>query len=315
MKKHIVPFVHGLSDADKRLWISSISDAMPAIDIRPLADLSASERANAEVAIVANPDPADLAALPNLKWVQSLWAGVERLLQSMPDPSVEIVRLIDPQLAITMSEAALAWTLYLHRDMPRYARQQVQANWQQHLLPIAAQCRVSVLGLGQLGQTAALRLVANGFDVRGWSRNQKTLEGVQTDCGPEGMSRVLSQTDILIMLLPSTPATRNLLDGSALDRLPKGAQVINFARSDIIDTKALTKRLSSGQIKHAVLDVFAQEPLPPSDPLWAHPSLTVLPHISAPTNHETAAAIVAEHLKRWFDHGAMPTPVSRRDGY
>jgi glyoxylate/hydroxypyruvate reductase A len=97
--------------------------------------------------------------------------------------------------------------------------------------------------------------------------------------------------------------------------LPKGAQLINFARGDIVDTQALSTRLLSGQIKHAVLDVFAQEPLPSNDPLWTHPSLTILPHISAPTNHETAAAIVTEHLQNWFDHGAMPTPVSRRNGY
>lgn len=311
----IVPFVHSLTDDDAGRWTETLHIAIPEVDIREIGTLSDVERAAAEVAIVANPNPIDLTALPNLRWVQSLWAGVERLLDAVPDPTVEIVRLTDPQLAETMAEAVLSWTLYLHRDMPRYAAQQRLAKWQQHDLPPTASRRVSVLGLGQLGQAATMRLVANGFQVSGWSRSPKDLDAVQTFSGTDGMASLLSETDILVVLLPSTPATRGLLGSAEFDCLPSGAQIINFARADILDTASLVDRLASGRIRHAVLDVFDQEPLTPDDPLWGNPAVTVLPHVSAPTNRNTAAALVADHLRGWFADGTMPAPVSRRNGY
>ncbi|WP_288960820.1 glyoxylate/hydroxypyruvate reductase A [uncultured Sulfitobacter sp.] len=315
MTKAIVPFFHSLSETQAAKWRMALKAAIPEIDICEMHELSMADRAAADVAIVANLDPNDLVGMPNLKWVQSLWAGVERLLAAMPDPSVEIVRLVDPQLAETMAEAVLAWTLYLHRDMPRYAAQQKLGVWEQHDLPTAASRRIGILGLGQLGQSAAKRLVANGFDVRGWSRSAKTLDQVQTYSGAEGMAQLLAEADILIVLLPSTPATRNLLDDTAFEYLPKGARIINFARADIIDQRSLVDRLVSGRINHAVLDVFDQEPLPADDPLWSNPAVTVLPHISAPTNRHTAAALVATNLRRWFADGTMPPAVSRSNGY
>jgi len=313
MSKPIIPFIHSLSEMAAEAWMRALKAAMPGLRIALLAELSNEERERTEVAIVVNPDPRDLAVLPNLQWVQSLWAGVERLLAGMPDPSVRIARLIDPHLAETMAEAVLAWTLYLHRDMQRYAAQQRVAEWHQHDLLTAAERRVSILGLGQLGQAAAARLHDNNFDVRGWSRSPKAIEGIQIFCGD--LSPLLEETDILVILLPSTNNTRGLLNGEALDRLPHGAQIINFARADIIDTPALLDRLASGQIDHAVLDVFAHEPLPSDDPLWRDPAVTVLPHTSAPTNRTSAARVVATNLQGWFDDATMPATVSKRDGY
>ncbi|MFT4670780.1 MAG: glyoxylate/hydroxypyruvate reductase A [Pseudohongiellaceae bacterium] len=315
MTKVIIPFAHSLSDDDTSYWLNSLNAAIPEIDIREISKLTDAERAAAEVALVANPNPATLKTLPRLKWVQSLWAGVEGLLEAMPDSTVEIVRLTDPQLADTMAEAVLAWTLYLHRDMPRYAAQQKHAIWQQHELTTAARRRVSVLGLGQLGQVAAVRLATNGFSVCGWSRSPKYLKSVQTFSGADEMTSLLSDTDILVILLPSTPSTRGLLNGSVLDCLPYGAQIINFSRADILDTEALVDRLENGRISHAVLDVFEQEPLAPDDLLWQRSNVTVLPHISAPTNRGTAAAIISANLRGWLANGTIPTSISRYLGY
>jgi len=310
-----VPFVHGLIDAQASAWLEAMRSAAPDLDFRFLSDVSAQERKEVEVAVVANPEPATLAELPKLKWVQSLWAGVDRILREMPDPSVQIVRLIDPQLGETMAEAVLAWTLYLHRDMPRYAAQQRDRLWVQHDLPTAAERSVGLLGLGHLGQSAADRLKKNGFTVRGWSRSAKQIPEVATFDGADGLAEIARTSDILVVLLPSTPQTRGLLGHGFFADMKPGASLINFARGDILVQDALTAGLEARLVDHAVLDVFMVEPLPETDLLWSNPNVTILPHISAPTNKRSASAVVARNLTTYFTDRHMPVPVSRDAGY
>lgn len=313
--KPIVPFVHSLNDAQALAWLDAMRSAAPQLDFRLLSDVSAPERKKVEVAVVANPDPAALADLPRLKWVQSLWAGVERLLQEMPDPTVEIVRLVDPQLGETMAEAVLAWTLYLHRAMPNYIAQQRERLWVQHELPTAAERTVGLLGLGHLGIRALDRLKQNGFAVQGWSRSAKKIQGVATFSGTEGLVEIARQSDILVALLPLTPQTRWLLGHQFFSHMRTGASLINFARGDIIVQDALAEALNERRVNHAVLDVFSVEPLPATDPLWSNPYVTILPHISAPTNKRSASAVVAKNLTIYFIDRQMPVPVSRDTGY
>ncbi|MCP3674533.1 MAG: glyoxylate/hydroxypyruvate reductase A [Gammaproteobacteria bacterium] len=312
---HLVPFVHNLPNDNESAWLSILRTAMPKMDIRPIRDISEKDRNSVEVAIVANPAPADLSALPNLKWIQSLWAGVEKLLGELPDDQIAIVRLIDPQLAETMAEAVLAWTLYLHRNMPKYAMQQTQREWKQHDVLMASERTIGILGLGHLGKKSANRLHQNGFKVVGWSRSAKKLPGVETFNGDSGLLEIAKQVDIIVVLLPSTPQTRGLLEHHFFENMKPGASLINFARADIINADALTKGLEDRRIEHAVLDVFLNEPLPKTDPLWNNPHVTVLPHISAPTNMHTASQIVAENLLTYFTSKEIPLAVSRQDGY
>ncbi|WP_417686867.1 2-hydroxyacid dehydrogenase [Roseibium sp.] len=316
MSVRVLPLVARGPEDELSSWIDSLNSALgPETTVRLLPDLSREESAAVEVAIVANPDPADLASLPALKWVQSLWAGVERMVAELPANGPKIVRLVDPQMAETMSEAVLAWTLYLHRDMPRYARQQAERKWQEHTLKLPSERIIAVLGLGNLGQAAALRLKANGFNVIGWSRSSKDIAGVETRCGEDGLKSVLSRADIAVLLMPLTEDTRDLIDTRRLSWMPHGAQVINFARGPIIDDDALLGALDEGRIAHAVLDVFAAEPLSDDHRYWDHPSVTVLPHISAPTIHSTASRIVADNLRTYFDKGTIPQAVDRTRGY
>jgi len=311
----IIPFVAQLDDDETRLWQSVLRDALPGYQVVAFEQLDEAQRAGVEVAIVADPDPGDLALLPNLKWVQSLWAGVERLMTELPDAGFDIVRLTDPQLAADMSEAALAWTLYLHRDMPAYRVQQECKIWQHHELPLPSQRCVGVLGLGKLGTAAAGRLLANGFEVCGWSRSKAEIARVTTYAGPDGLSQILKRSDILIVLVPLTDQTHSLLNEETLALLPNGASIINFARGPVINDQALLAALDSGHLKHAVLDVFDIEPLPQDSPLWQHPKVTVLPHISARTNYHTASVLAAGNITRFFKNGEMPTVVDKTLGY
>ncbi|POF28498.1 2-hydroxyacid dehydrogenase [Roseibium marinum] len=312
----LIPFVSQSPSGDRLAWDNVLPAALAGIaEIKPFADLTDEERRDATVAIVANPDPAEVAALPNLVWVQSLWAGVERLMAELPEDGPLIVRLTDPQMAETMSEAVLAWTLYLHRDMPRYMAQQRRKIWHEHELRPAAERTVGILGIGNLGSAAARRLRANGFNVLGWSRSEKTLDGIQCHHGPEGLRTVLKQSDIVVLLMPLTGETRGMIGAAELQACKQGACLINFARGPILDTQALIAALEHGPLAHAVLDVFEKEPLPPSDPLWLHEKVTVLPHVSAPTTRSTASKIVAGNIARYFSSGTIPHSVDRKRGY
>lgn len=311
----VLPFIAPPDAPQQAEWIAALQAAMPQETVVPLAALDEAARLRCEVAVVANPRPEDLRRLPRLRWVHSVWAGVERLLADLGDLDLRVVRLVDPQLADTMAEAVLAWTLYLHRDMPRYAQQQRERRWQP-LKPVRAQDRtVGLLGLGALGSAAAARLSAAGFAVQGWSRTPRTLPGVSGHAGEDGLAQVLSTADILVCLLPLTPHTRGLLDDAALARLPPGAGLINFARGPIADDAALRRALDGGRLSHAVLDVFDIEPLPADRWHWTHPAVTVLPHISAPTDRQTAARIVAANIAAYRQHGRIPPHVDRERGY
>lgn len=312
----VIPFVSQTHAEEQAAWLQALPEALLNIaEVKPFETLTDVEREQARVAIVANPDPAKLASLANLVWVQSLWAGVERLTAELPADGPLIVRLADPQMAETMSEAVLAWTLYLHRDMPRYMKQQREKIWREHTLKTPQERTVGILGLGKLGSATALRLKANGFNVTGWSRSPKTLDGIDNHYGPEGLMEVLRVSDILVLLTPLTKETRGLLGDAQFGICKPGAALINFSRGPVIDTKALVTALDSGTLSHAVLDVFDEEPLPQQSPLWDHERVTVLPHISAPTIVSTATRIVAGNIAGYFETGTIPESVDRKRGY
>jgi len=302
------------TDQEEAAWLHHLRTAMPTRRIVPLRRLDDAERRAVRVAIVADPDPEALTALPGLVWVQSLWAGVEGLLGTLP-ASIGIARLVDPLLSRTMAEAVLAWTLYLHRDMPRYAHQQRLRAWHQHDYRMPSQVTVGVLGLGELGTAAVQALSRHGYRTLGWARSPRNLHGVETFSAEQGLQQVCTRSDILVVLLPATPDTQGLIDARRLASMRTGAAVINFARGAIVDAAAVLVALDAGQLSHAVLDVFEQEPLPTDSPLWAHPGITVLPHVSAPTAPDSAAAVAAEAIQRYETSGELPVLVDRSRGY
>ena len=311
----MIALVTRISDEAEHLWLEALSLRMPEEKIVSFRHLNEEDRAAVDIAIVANPDPMDLARLPALTWIHSLWAGVERLVTEIGDSTLPVVRLVDPQLSRTMAEAVLAWTYYLFRDMPAYARFQRERSWQQLPYRRSDQITIGLLGLGALGEAAAHRLTDAGFKVIGWSRSAKDIEGVETHSGDDGLSAVLGRSDILTCLLPLTSETRGLLNAERLALLPANASVINFARGPIVVSEDLLQALDIGHLNHAVLDVFDVEPLPADAPFWNHPQITVLPHISAPTDRETAAAIVADNIRTFRRTAKLPSIVDFARGY
>lgn len=310
-----IPLICTLPEIYQQTWLKLLTEALPDERFILADDLETSARLECEIAIVANPDTEVLKTFENLKWVQSLWAGVENLIDVSAEQGFKLMRLVDPGLAVIMSEAVLAWTLYLHRKMPTYANQQRNKIWNQLVYSPPAECKVGILGLGELGQISAQRLANNGFHVMGWSRNAKDIENIESFCGEQGLQNMLPKCDILVCLLPLTDQTREIINRALIAQLPKDASVINFARGPLIEVDDLLKALDNGHLYHTILDVFNREPLEVESRLWEHPGVTILPHITAATHPESAIKTVAKNILDYRNNGKLSSFVDVKRGY
>ena len=211
---------------------------------------------------------------------------------------------------------ALWATLALQRDFFRYARQQRQGRWQQHAQRRADETPVLVLGQGEMGRTTARTLAQAGFVVSGWSRGGSAAEpGVKSLAGDQALWQALPQTQVLINLLPLTPHTLGLLNAPLFATLPRGAGVVNLARGRHLVDDDLLAALDSGQVGHAVLDVFHAEPLPTGHAFWSHPGVTLLPHVAAQTDARSAAAVAVANLRALRDGAPLRHRVEPTRGY
>lgn len=239
----------------------------------------------------------DFAPFRGCKAVLSLWAGVEKLLvnKTMTQP---LARMVNDQLTEGMVEYVVGHVLRHHLGMDAHIKGQ-DGVWRNTILPpLARERTVAMLGLGELGAASARALAALHFRVLGWSRTQKTIEGVECHAGEAGLADVLGQADIVVTLMPMTADTVNMLDARRIGQMRKGAVIINPGRGPLIDDAALLAALDSGRIGHATLDVFRVEPLPPDHPYWSHPNVTVTPHIAADTRTESACKVLVENIAR-----------------
>lgn len=255
----------------------------------------------------------DFTPYTRCKAVLSLWAGVEKIVtnQTLTQP---LCRMVDPGLTQGMVEWVAGHTLRYHLGIDANLAAQ-NGEWVQNVPPLAADRNVTVLGLGQLGEACATTLASLGLQVTGWSRSPKAIPGITCLHGPDGLTQALSTAEILITLLPNTAATENTLNAETLAQLPKGARIINPGRGTLIDDTALLNALNTGHIAHATLDVFRQEPLPADNPYWAHPNVTVTPHIAADTRAKTAAQAIAENIRRAENNEPLRHLVDRSAGY
>lgn len=273
-----------------------------------------------QVAVVANPPPGSLLGLPRLRLIQSLWAGVDRLLHdpTLP-PGVPIARMVDPAMNASMAESALWATLALHRGAFDYARDQQQRRWSPRPSRRAEQVQVLVLGLGQMGRHAAQRIAQQGYRVSGWRLHPAppgaALPGVDEHAGAAALPALLARSDIVINLLPLTPATLGLLDARFFAALSRGASLVNLARGAHLVEADLLQALACGQLAHAVLDVFHTEPLPDDHAFWSHPQVTVLPHVAGQTDPASASQVVAANVRALRDGRALQHLVERERGY
>lgn len=248
------------------------------------------------------------------KLVQRLWAGVEDIVGN-DTLNMPLARMVGGGLDQGMVEWVTGHVLRHHLGMDAHLNGQ-DGVWRNDVTPPLSRNRpITILGLGALGQACGKALAALGFPVTGWSRSQKDVPGLRCLCGADGVDTALSTAEILVLLLPKTPATEDILDVAALEKLPKGAVVLNPGRGGLIDDQALLQALDTGHIAHATLDTFRVEPLPADDPFWSHPKVTVTPHIASATRPDLAAEVVAENIARGEDGKPFLHLVDRAAGY
>ena len=279
-------------------WRDALLAVDPSLTIRLFPD--AGDPAEIEAAVVWTAhDMAELRRYPNLRLIVSMGAGVDHLLRPPgPPPGIPVARLVDRMLTTQMGEWVLLNVLRFHRQDPDYRAQQAARVWNELPAPVTAATRIGILGLGELGTHAAGLMRQLGFPVMGWTRRPKAVPGVENFHGPEGLTAMAAQANILVCLLPLTPETRGIVDARLLGLLPKGAFVINGARGGHVVDADLLAALDSGHVAGAALDVFEPEPLPPGHAYWAHPRVVMTPHAASITIPESAAPQVVENIRR-----------------
>jgi len=300
--------------AEVTTWRGYLTAYDPTIDFRVWPNTGAVEEI--DYCLAWKTKPGDLKRYPNLKAIFWLGAGVDHLLKDKDLPrQVPIVRLVDPGLTAGMTEYVLLHVLRYHRRMPDFEEQQRQRLWRPLDMPLAKDRKIGIMGVGVLGQDAAAKLVGLGFDVAGWGRSERQVAGVSVYHGDDALEAFLARTQILVCLLPLTPATTGIIGARTLAALPRGACVINAARGGHVVDADLIAALDSGHIGHATLDVFQPEPLPVEHPFWRHPRITVTPHVASQTISETASRVIIEGLKALRDGRQPANVISLEKGY
>lgn len=255
----------------------------------------------------------DFAPFTRAKAVLNLWAGVEAIVGN-PTLHLPLARMVDPSMTQGMVEWVTGHCLRHHLGMDAHITA-TPGTWEPNAPAVAWDRTITVLGLGELGSACARALARVGFNVRGWARGSKTIEGVTCYHGPKGLADALTGAEGVVLLLPKTPQTENTLNAQTLAHLALGAFVLNPGRGPLIDDQALLAALDSGQVGHATLDVFRVEPLPVDDPFWHHPKVTVTPHIASETRPAYAAQTVAENVRRGQAGEPFLHLVDRARGY
>jgi glyoxylate/hydroxypyruvate reductase A len=251
--------------------------------------------------------------LPNLKAVSSFGAGVDSIDLTRLPSNVEVVRIVDEQLAEDMAEYVLTHILAQKLRLKEYFTKQVQQSWK----PRRAynDKNIGILGFGELGKVCAQKLIHNGFNVSAWTQSHKNSINVKMFYGEQGLNEMLPQIDYLICLLPLTKATTGIIDSVFLAKLPAHAVVINVARGQHVVEQDLLNALNTDRLRAATLDVFEQEPLTNNHPYWCHPKVTLTPHCAALSDLNSVIEQIADNIEHSNNGSALNNPIDRTKGY
>jgi phosphoglycerate dehydrogenase-like enzyme len=272
--------------------------------------------ARAEALLAWRP-PARLAArAPQLRWIQSLTGGCEQWLG--PDVPAHVpLTCARGTHRVQMSEHILAGLFLCAKDLASIVLDQAERRWRRRINPTLAGATLGILGLGAIGAEIARLASGLGMRVIGTKRVPTALPGVERVHPPAETARVLSESDYVLLLLPSTADTRGLIDKTALAAMKPSAFVLNFGRGDLVVDADLVAAVRERRIAGAVLDVFAVEPLPAEHPFWTTPGIVVLPHIGGLHPHRDAlvAELWRDNLTRFLAGRPLLQVVDRARGY
>jgi glyoxylate/hydroxypyruvate reductase A len=294
-------------------WRTLIAAEIPDLDVRFWPDVG--DPGGIEVAAVAGLPRGTLKTFPNLRLIISLTAGVDGILDDPELPNIPVVRAADADGDAMINEFALLHVLRHHRDMPAFAAAQQAGEWLA-LKPIpASQRKIGVMGLGAIGLSVAQTLLRNRFDVAGWVRSPRAVDGLTVFAGREQLPAFLARSSIVVNLLPLTAETRGILNADAFAQMPKAGAIVNLGRGPHVNESDLMAALDSGHLAGATLDVFPVEPLPKGSPLWRQLKLTITPHASRRIYPSNIAPRVCEAVRRLKSGAPQEHIVDRARGY
>ncbi|QMI04822.1 glyoxylate/hydroxypyruvate reductase GhrA [Citrobacter sp. RHB25-C09] len=302
---------------DTSWWIKALEKAIPTAKVR---EWKQGDNDPADYALVWHP-PVEMLEGRKLTAVFALGAGVDSILSklkahpNMLDMSIPLFRLEDTGMGLQMQEYAVSQVLHWFRRFDDYQALKNACQWQ----PLAEYSReeftIGIMGAGVLGGKVAESLQTWGFPLRCWSRSRKAYPGVESFAGQEELGEFLSQTRVLINLLPNTAETVGIINSELLNQLQDGAYLLNLARGVHVNEDDLLAALNSHKLKGAMLDVFSREPLPVDSPLWKHPRVAMTPHIAAVTRPAEAVEYISRTIAQLEKGDAVTGQVDRERGY
>ena len=308
-----------ISRWDPQPWIDRFSKIAPELDVCRWPDQNIAPE-DIDYALAWQPPEGVLAGFSNLKAIFSLGAGVDHILCEPKLPNVPLVRVVDPDLTMRMSEYVCLHVLMHHRQQRLLDSDQAKTEWTERPQWSASAVRVGIMGLGELGRDAAEKLVHLGFQVKGWSNSAKQIKGVESYAGKQELDAFLNATDILVCLLPHTPDTHGILNRQLFRQLshdgPLGAPVlINAGRGKLQVETDILASLDAGELGAATLDVFETEPLPVNSRLWRHPKVTLTPHNAADSDPQALCKYIVDQITRHEAGEGLLNLVNRQSGY
>jgi glyoxylate/hydroxypyruvate reductase A len=297
---------------ERKKWITIFKKLMPIWEIQSLKNIKNNDVI--DTALVWNHPRGVLKKFKNLRLICSLGAGVDHLLSDPNIPKgVKLTRIVDPLLSFSMSNYIIMAVLQYHRKLDKYLEDKKNKIWDHNLSP-EINISIGILGLGILGGDAAIKLKNLGFKVYGYSPSPKQIDGIECFSGEE-MSKFLKKINTLICTVPYTPKTHDLLSQKLFNQLQNPTYLINVSRGKVQNEEDIINAVNSGVLTGAFLDVFENEPLPISSPLWSHNKIKITPHIASVTNAEAGAKQIIENYRRYINNEKLMNEVNLDKGY
>ena len=306
----LISNLHMGTDAE---WRAAIAAELPGLEVRFWPDVG--DPADIEYLAFTRPAVDDWPEFPNLKAMLTRQAGVDGFIGNPRLPDVPLSKLEPEDGDPMMSEYVVMHVLRLHRHMPTYAARQAGRVWREVAQKRPGERGVGFLGYGTMARKPARILRELGFDVAAWARTPKPGAEIPVHAGAGGLDAVLGRSDIVVCLLPLTGETRGILNAEAFAKMPAGGSVVNIGRGEHLAVDDLIAALDSGHLYHAALDVHSPEPLPPESPLWAHPSVTVMPHVARRPDIAQLAPQIVANIRRCEAGRPLLQEVDRAAGY
>jgi glyoxylate/hydroxypyruvate reductase len=295
-------------------WIEALKAKRPELEVNAYPEAGLND--DVDFALAWNHPLGVFKEFPNLKCIASMGAGVDHILKDPELPTNAVItRVTNENLTKDMATFNVALVMNHIRGLSNFKVEESAASWKPAPYLRPEDVTVGVMGMGVLGTHTALQLKQLGFNVQGWARSSKNLEGIHVFSDNSELDTFLATSNVLICLLPLTPDTVNILNKRTFGKLPQNAFVINVARGEHLVEDDLIEMIDNGHLAGASLDVFRTEPLPANHRFWAHPKINVTPHIASVTDPASAVSQILENYDRVKRNESLINVVSRTKGY